>query len=41
LDEESQAIAFLLKLHRDFEQMMVEINIWGTFAAIGFIYDID
>jgi hypothetical protein len=27
LDEESQAIAFLLKLHRDFEQMMVEINI--------------
>jgi hypothetical protein len=40
LDEESQAAAFFLKVYRDFKQMMVEVNIWGAFAAIGFIHDI-
>jgi hypothetical protein len=27
LDEESQAVAFLLKVYRDFKQMMMKINI--------------
>jgi hypothetical protein len=41
LDEESRTAAFLLKVYCDFKQTMVEINIWGAFAAIGFTYDID
>jgi hypothetical protein len=41
LDEESQAAIFLLKVYRDFKQMMIEVNIWRTFVAIGFIHDID
>jgi hypothetical protein len=41
LDEESQAAAFLFKVYRDFKQMIVEINISGTFAAIEFIHDIN
>jgi hypothetical protein len=27
LDEESQAVTFLLKVYRNFEQTMVEVNI--------------
>jgi hypothetical protein len=41
LDEESRAAAFLLKVYRDFKQTMVEVNIWGVFAVIGFVHDID
>jgi hypothetical protein len=41
LDEESQAAAFLLKVYRDFKQMIVEVNIWRAFAAIGFTCDIN
>jgi hypothetical protein len=41
LDEESRAVAFLLKVYRDFKQTMVEINIWGAFADIRFTREID
>jgi hypothetical protein len=41
LDEESRAAAFLFKIYRDFEQMMIEVNIWEVFAAIGFTHYID
>jgi hypothetical protein len=40
LDEEQPAAAFLLKVYHDFKQTMIEVNIWGAFAAIGFSYDI-
>jgi hypothetical protein len=40
LDEEQPAAAFLLKFYHDFKQTMIEVNIWGTFAAIEFTYDI-
>jgi hypothetical protein len=40
LDEEQPAAAFLLKVYHDFKQTMIEVNIWGAFAAFGFSYDI-
>jgi hypothetical protein len=40
LDEEQPAAAFLLKMYHDFKQTIIEANIWGAFAAIGFSYDI-
>jgi hypothetical protein len=40
LDEEQPAVAFLLKIYRAFEQTMVEINGWDTFAAIVFTRDV-
>jgi hypothetical protein len=40
LDEEQPAAAFLFKVYHDFKQTMIEVNIWGAFAAIGFSYDI-
>jgi hypothetical protein len=40
LDEEQPPAAFLLKVYHDFKQTMIEVNIWGAFAAIGFSYDI-
>jgi hypothetical protein len=40
LDEEQPAAAFILKVYHDFKQTMIEVNIWGAFAAIGFSYDI-
>jgi hypothetical protein len=40
LDEEQPAAAFLLKVYHDFKQTMIEVNIWGAFAAIWFSYDI-
>jgi hypothetical protein len=36
----SGTIAFIIKLYHDFRQIMVEVNIWGTFSAIGFSYDV-
>jgi hypothetical protein len=39
-DEEQPAAAFLLKVYHDFKQTMIEVHIWGAFAAIGFSYDI-
>jgi hypothetical protein len=41
LDEEQSAAAFLLKVYHDFKQTMIEFNIWGAFAAIGFTHDIE
>jgi hypothetical protein len=41
LDEEQPAAAFLLKVYHNFKQIMVEVYIWGAFAAIGFIHDIE
>jgi hypothetical protein len=35
LDEEQSAAAFLLKVYHDFKQTMIEVNIWGAFAAMG------
>jgi hypothetical protein len=40
LDEEQPASAFLLKVYHDFKQIVIEVNIWGVFATIGFTYDI-
>jgi hypothetical protein len=40
LDEEQPAAAFLLKAYHEFKQTMIEVNIWGSFAAIEFTYDI-
>jgi hypothetical protein len=40
LDEESGAATFILKVYRDFKEIMVEVNIWKAFAAIVFTYDI-
>jgi hypothetical protein len=34
------AAGFIIKVYHDFKQMIVEINIWDAFAAIGFTYDI-
>jgi hypothetical protein len=31
LDEEQPAAAFLLKIHHDFKQTMIEVNIWEPF----------
>jgi hypothetical protein len=41
VDEEQSATAFLLRIYRSFKQAMIEINIWGAFAAIGFTHNID
>jgi hypothetical protein len=41
LDEESRATAFILKIYRNFKEMMVEINIWKAFAVIELTHDID
>jgi hypothetical protein len=40
LDEEQPAAAFLIKVYHDYKQTMVEVNIWGAFAAIGMTQDI-
>jgi hypothetical protein len=40
LDEKQPAAAFLRKVYHDFKQTKIEINIRGSFAAIGFTYDI-
>jgi hypothetical protein len=40
LDEEQPAAAFLFKVYHDFKQAMIEVNIWGAFAAIGLSCDI-
>jgi hypothetical protein len=40
LDETRPAAAFLIRVDHDFKQTMIEVNIWGAFAAIGFSYDI-
>jgi hypothetical protein len=32
---------FLLKVHHHFKKIMIEINIWRAFAAIGFTYGIE
>jgi hypothetical protein len=40
LDEEQPAAAFLLKVYHDFKQTMIEVNIRGAFAALGFSDDI-
>jgi hypothetical protein len=39
-DEESDTVAFILKLYHDFKQTMVEVNIWSAFEAIGLTHDI-
>jgi hypothetical protein len=41
LDEEQPAATFLLRVYRNFKQMIVEVNIWGAFAIIGFTHDMD
>jgi hypothetical protein len=41
LDEESWAIAFILKVYRNFKETMVEVNIWKAFAIIELTHDID
>jgi hypothetical protein len=38
LKEESGTIPFILRLHHDFKQAKVEVNIWGAFSAIGFTH---
>jgi hypothetical protein len=40
LDEEQPAAAFLIKIYSDYKQTMVEVNIWGAFAAIEMTHDI-
>jgi hypothetical protein len=40
-DEEQPAAAFLLKVYHDFKQTMIEVNISESFAAIGFIHNIE
>jgi hypothetical protein len=40
LNEEQSAAAFLPKVHHDFKQIMIKVNIWEVFAAIAFTYDI-
>jgi hypothetical protein len=39
-DEEPPAAVLLLKAYHDFKLTMIEGNIWGAFAAIGFTYHI-
>jgi hypothetical protein len=39
-NEESGIVAFITKLYHDLKQIMVEVNIWGGFAALGCSYDI-
>jgi hypothetical protein len=39
-NEEADTAAFIIRLYHDFKQTFVEVNIWGTFSAIGFSYDI-
>jgi hypothetical protein len=39
-NEEADTAAFIIRLYHDFKQIMVEVNIWGAFSAIGFSYDI-
>jgi hypothetical protein len=41
LDEGPWAAAFLFKMYRDFKQTMIEVDMWKTFAAIGFTHYID
>jgi hypothetical protein len=41
LEKQQSAIAFLIKVHHHFKQTIVEVNIWGAFAAIAFIHDIE
>jgi hypothetical protein len=41
LDKGSRVAGFLLKIYRDFKQMMVEINIKEAFAAVRFTHHID
>jgi hypothetical protein len=36
LDEEQPAATFLLKVDHDFKRTMIEVNIWGAFAALEF-----
>jgi hypothetical protein len=40
-DEEQPAAASLPKVYHDFKQTIIEVNIWGAFAAIGFTHDIE
>jgi hypothetical protein len=40
LDETLPTAALLIRVYHDFKQTMIEVNIWGAFAAIGFSYDI-
>jgi hypothetical protein len=40
LDETLSAAAFLIRVYHDFKQTLIEVNIWGPFAAIGFSYAI-
>jgi hypothetical protein len=41
LKKQQPSAVFILKVYHDFNQMIVEFNIWDAFAAIGFIYDIE
>jgi hypothetical protein len=38
-NEESDTVAFIIKLYHDFKKLMMEVNIWGAFSAIGFSCD--
>jgi hypothetical protein len=40
LDETLPTAAFLIRVYHNFKQTVIEVNIWGAFAAIGFSYDI-
>jgi hypothetical protein len=41
LDEESLAVAFLVRVYRDFKQTMMKVDRWLAFTTIGFTHDID
>jgi uncharacterized membrane protein YesL len=37
LDEEQPAVALVIKIYHNYKQKVVEANIWGAFAAIGWL----
>jgi hypothetical protein len=40
LDEEQPAAPFLIKVYHDYKQTMMEVKIWGAFAAIELTHDV-
>jgi hypothetical protein len=35
-EDEKETVRFIMKVYHDFEQTMVELNIWRAFGVIGF-----
>jgi hypothetical protein len=40
-EKERPTVAILLRVHRDFKQTIIEVNIWKAFEVLGLTYDIE